>query len=196
MLIVQNFKLAEFHHPDTFKFPAQHVKQSRPKEKKTFLSCQKRLRKVLQKAQERVTQHKKTFYATTLCEFHFPTTQSIHLGSSRMWNTCKIKLFLSVPAIHSARNVMLCQVQGLLYIDMQYILLTLIGMSYENKKNAHLQHHLGASFMRLNELGRVSNYLNFHLQKCLEIFDKNSADKIQSKNYKGGKSALPHANQD
>ena len=36
--------------------------------------------------------------------------------------------------------------------------------------------------------------LNFHLQKCLEIFDKNSADKIQSKNYKGGKSTLPHAN--
>ena len=27
--------------------------------------------------------------------------------------------------------------------------------------------------------------LNFHLQKCLEIFDKNSAEKIQSKNYKG-----------
>ena len=26
------------------------------------------------------------------------------------------------------------------------------------------------------------------------IFDKNSADKIQSKNYKGGKSALPDAN--
>ena len=26
--------------------------------------------------------------------------------------------------------------------------------------------------------------LNFHLQKCLEIFDKNSADKIQIKNYK------------
>jgi hypothetical protein len=26
--------------------------------------------------------------------------------------------------------------------------------------------------------------LNFHLQKCLEIFDKNSADKIQFKNYK------------
>ena len=36
--------------------------------------------------------------------------------------------------------------------------------------------------------------LNFHLQKYLEIFDKNSADKIQSKNYKGGKFALPHAN--
>ena len=26
--------------------------------------------------------------------------------------------------------------------------------------------------------------LNFHLQKCLETFDKNSADKIQSKNLK------------
>jgi hypothetical protein len=26
--------------------------------------------------------------------------------------------------------------------------------------------------------------LNFHLQKYLEIFDKNSAEKIQSKNYK------------
>ena len=26
--------------------------------------------------------------------------------------------------------------------------------------------------------------LNFHLQKYLEIFDKNSADKIQFKNYK------------
>ena len=36
--------------------------------------------------------------------------------------------------------------------------------------------------------------VNFHLQKCLDILDKNSADKIQSKNYKEGKSALPHAN--
>ena len=36
--------------------------------------------------------------------------------------------------------------------------LTLIGMSYESKKNAHLQQHLGASFIRLNELSRVSNY--------------------------------------
>ena len=36
--------------------------------------------------------------------------------------------------------------------------------------------------------------VNFYLLKRLEIFDKNSADKIQSKNYKGGKSALPHAN--
>ena len=36
--------------------------------------------------------------------------------------------------------------------------------------------------------------VNFHLQKSLEIFDTNSADKIQSQNYKGGKSVLPHAN--
>ena len=35
--------------------------------------------------------------------------------------------------------------------------------------------------------------LNFHLQKCLEIFDKNPADKFQSKNIQGAKSALPHA---
>ena len=35
--------------------------------------------------------------------------------------------------------------------------------------------------------------VNFHLQKSLEIFDTNSADKFQSQNYKGGKSALPHA---
>ena len=36
--------------------------------------------------------------------------------------------------------------------------------------------------------------VNFHLQKSLEILNKNSADKIQSQNYKGGESALPHAN--
>ena len=35
--------------------------------------------------------------------------------------------------------------------------LNLIGMSSENKKNAHLYRHLGASFIRLNELNRVSN---------------------------------------
>ena len=34
----------------------------------------------------------------------------------------------------------------------------------------------------------------FHLQKSLEIFDTNTADKIQSQNYKGNKSDLPHAN--
>ena len=36
--------------------------------------------------------------------------------------------------------------------------------------------------------------VNFHLQKSLEIFDKNSADKIWSKKDKGLKSAIPHAN--
>ena len=36
--------------------------------------------------------------------------------------------------------------------------------------------------------------VNSHLQKRLDIFDTNSADKIQSQNYKGGQSALPHAN--
>ena len=36
--------------------------------------------------------------------------------------------------------------------------------------------------------------VNFHLQKSLEIFDKNSADKIWSIKDKGVESALPHAN--
>ena len=36
--------------------------------------------------------------------------------------------------------------------------------------------------------------VNFHLQKSLEIFDKNSADKILSKKDKGVESVLPHAN--
>ena len=36
--------------------------------------------------------------------------------------------------------------------------------------------------------------VNFHLQKSLEIFEENSADKICSKKDKGVESALPHAN--
>ena len=36
--------------------------------------------------------------------------------------------------------------------------------------------------------------INFHLQKSLEIFGKNSADKVWSKKGKGVKSAQPHAN--
>ena len=36
--------------------------------------------------------------------------------------------------------------------------------------------------------------VNFHLQKSLEISDKNSADKIWSKKNKGLGNALPHAN--
>ena len=35
--------------------------------------------------------------------------------------------------------------------------------------------------------------VNFHLQKSLEIIDKNSSDKIWSKKDKGVESALPHA---
>ena len=59
--------------------------------------------------------------------------------------------------------------------------LTLIGMSYESKKNAHLQRHLGKF------------YLNFHLQIFFEIFDKNSAEKFWSKKDRGLESALPYA---
>ena len=36
--------------------------------------------------------------------------------------------------------------------------------------------------------------VNFHLQKRLEIFDKESADKVQSKKDKGIKVSPPHAN--
>ena len=36
--------------------------------------------------------------------------------------------------------------------------------------------------------------VNFQLQKRLEIFDNNSADKIWSKKDKGVESALPHGN--
>ena len=45
-------------------------------------------------------------------------------------------------------------------------------------------------------VGRQINLIdvNFYLQKSLEIFDKNSADKIWSKKDKGSKSALPHFN--
>ena len=44
--------------------------------------------------------------------------------------------------------------------------------------------------------GRQINSIdvNFHLQKSLEITDKNSAGKIWSKKDKGVESALPHAN--
>ena len=36
--------------------------------------------------------------------------------------------------------------------------------------------------------------VNFHLQKSMEIFGKNSADKILCKNDKGVESVIPHAN--
>ena len=46
----------------------------------------------------------------------------------------------------------------------------------------------------MSSAGYQINLIDFHLQKSFEIFDTNSADKIKSQNYKGGKSALPHAN--
>ena len=65
--------------------------------------------------------------------------------------------------------------------------LTLIGMSYQSKKNAHLYRHLEAFFIRL------AVDVNFHRQKSLEIFDKNSTYKICQKE-QGNKSITPHAN--
>ena len=41
---------------------------------------------------------------------------------------------------------------------------------------------------------RVSNEPNFHFQKSLEIFDKDSADKNLIQKGQGVESALPHAN--
>ena len=68
-------------------------------------------------------------------------------------------------------------------------------MSSENKKNAHLQRHLGAFFIRLNELGLTRLMSIFtHLKKSLEIFDENSADKNLNQKGQGVESALPHAN--
>ena len=66
-------------------------------------------------------------------------------------------------------------------------------MSSENKKMLIFR----ANFLKLNELGRVSNNLidvNFYLQKSLEIFDKHSADKISSKKDKGIKVSPPLPN--
>ena len=54
--------------------------------------------------------------------------------------------------------VSLAKHQCPLRLIVQNFTLTLIGMSYESKKNAHFQRHLGASFKGLNELGRMSNY--------------------------------------
>ena len=48
--------------------------------------------------------------------------------------------------------------------------------------------------MSLAELQINTIDVNFHLQKSLEFFDRNSADKIWSKKDKGVESALPHAN--
>ena len=39
---------------------------------------------------------------------------------------------------------------------LQHTYLTLIGMTFERDKNAHLQRNLGATFIRLNKMNRAS----------------------------------------
>ena len=58
------------------------------------------------------------------------------------------------PTVHSVEKFTIKSLGLNLGVEMS---LTLIGMSYESKKNAHLWRHLGAFFIRLNELSRVSN---------------------------------------
>ena len=48
---------------------------------------------------------------------------------------------------------------------------------------------MSLSGCQINSIG-----VNFHLQKSLEILDKNSADKIWFKKDKGVESSPPHAN--
>ena len=63
-------------------------------------------------------------------------------------------------------------------------------MSYDSKKNAHvLLDSMSLAGCQINAID-----FNFQLQNSLEIFDKNSADKIWSKKDKGVERALPHAN--
>ena len=61
-----------------------------------------------------------------------------------------------------------------------------IGMSYESKKNAH--RHIAS--MSLAECQNNLINVNFHLQKSLKNFDKNSADKIWTKKDKEIKVSL------
>ena len=91
-------------------------------------------------------------------------------------------------------------------------------MSYNRKKNAHKDLFIkivklllfwfnfltGSPYLepprdiliRFNKLGRVLNPVdvNFHLQKSLEIFDKNSAAKNLIQKGQGVESAPSHAN--
>ena len=68
------------------------------------------------------------------------------------------------------------------------IWLTHISMNYESTKNAHfLRHHFAppSGYFLWDSMCQINPIeVNFTLQKCLEIFYKNSADKIQLKNYK------------
>ena len=63
--------------------------------------------------------------------------------------------------------------------------LTLIGMSYESKKNGSSLLPPRGIFYRTQWAWQgvklTHDDVNFYLQKSLESFDKNSSDKIQSK---------------
>ena len=79
-----------------------------------------------------------------------------------------------------------------------WVYLTLIGISSENmKKNSSLEPPR-SKFYKIQwawqgvKLTRLMSI--FTSKKVLEIFDTNSAHKIESQNYKRGKSALPHVN--
>ena len=62
------------------------------------------------------------------------------------------------------------------------MVLTLFGITFERKKNAHLERHLVENLHIdiISWTGCQNNPIdvNFHLQKSLEIFEKKSADKI------------------
>ena len=63
--------------------------------------------------------------------------------------------------------------------------LTLIGMSFEINKNAHLlappRGNIYKTQWAWQGVKLTHDDVNFYLQKSLESFDKNSSDKIQSK---------------
>ena len=61
---------------------------------------------------------------------------------------------------------------------------SLIGMSSENKKNAHLKRHLGALFIRLNELGRVSNLPPKKFENFLIKFQLTKSDPKRARGWK------------
>ena len=76
-----------------------------------------------------------------------------------------------------------------------HIFLTQIGMSYKSKSilSATYRHFLLDS-MCLSGCQINPVDVNFHFQKSLENFGRNSADKVWSNKDKGVESALPHEN--
>ena len=56
------------------------------------------------------------------------------------------------------------------------LMLTLIGISLENKKIAHLYLHLEASHIRLNELGSVSIFTSKKVWKFLIKIQSKKSD--------------------